>query len=108
MNLDNVRVYKGYSTDQTILDQLKEKKFEIIYVDGDHTFEGAMHDFKAFGPLVISGGGLVADDAGCGLPGKSFWKGHEAVSKAAEILPSLGFRNIPNVGHNRIFEKAEK
>lgn len=108
LNFDNVKVYKGYSTDQTILDQLKEKKFEIIYVDGDHTFEGAMHDFKTFAPLVSIGGWLIADDAGCGLPGKSFWKGHEAVSKAAEILPSLGFRNILNVGHNRIFEKAEK
>jgi predicted O-methyltransferase YrrM len=108
LNFEIVRVYQGYSNDSKILKQIKEKKFEIIYVDGDHTFEGAMHDFKSFGPLVISGGWLVADDAGCGLPGKRFWKGHEAVSKAAEILPSLGFRNILNVGHNRIFEKAEK
>lgn len=107
LTFDDVRVYKGYSTDQTILDLLKEKKFEIIYVDGDHTFEGATHDFKTFAPMVPLGGWLVADDAGFGLPGTSFWKGHEAVSKAAEIIPTYGFRNILNVGHNRIFEKTE-
>jgi hypothetical protein len=56
--------------------------------------------------MVTKGGFLVADDAGCGLPGTSFWKGHEAVSRAAEILPSLGFVNILNVGHNRIYERV--
>lgn len=107
INFDDVKVYQGYSTDKKVLDQIKAKKFEIIYVDGDHTFEGAAHDFKTFAPMVSLGGWLVADDAGFGLPGTSFWKGHEAVSRAAEILPSLGFRNILNVGHNRIFEKTE-
>jgi hypothetical protein len=106
VDFDAVKIYQGYSTDQRILDLIADATFHIVYVDGDHTQKGALHDFKIFGSMVVSGGWLVADDAGCGLPGSAFWKGHEAVSRAAEILPTIGFRNIINVGHNRIYERV--
>ena len=49
---------------------------------------------------------LVADDAGCELPGTVFWKGHESVSRAARELPALGFTNVLNVGHNRVYQRT--
>lgn len=101
----SIRLLKGFSTDVSILETTANSKFEIVYVDGDHTFKGALHDFEVFGAKVVKGGWLVADDAGCSLPGTKFWKGHEAVSSAVEVLPRLGFKNILNVGHNRVFEK---
>ena len=106
VNFEDVCLYHGYSTDQRILERVANQSFHIIYVDGDHTFHGALHDFKVFGPKVVKGGWLVADDAGCSLPGSAFWKGHEAVSAAVKILPDTGFRNILNVGHNRIYERV--
>jgi hypothetical protein len=106
LDLSKVSLHRGYSTDPGIIADLGSRQFQLIYVDGDHSYEGALHDFKTFGPMITKGGFLVADDAGCALPGTSFWKGHEAVSRAAEILPSLGFVNILNVGHNRIYERA--
>ena len=106
VDYDAVQLYHGYSTEPRILDLIGNASFHVIYVDGDHTFKGALHDFKEFGSKVVAGGWLVADDAGCGLPGTAFWKGHEAVSRAAELLPTIGFRNILNVGHNRIYEHA--
>jgi hypothetical protein len=102
-----VTLYRGYSTDEWVLERVAAKTFEIVYVDGDHTYEGALHDFRTFGPKVKPGGWLVADDAGIGLPGTTFWKGHASVSRAAEILPTLGFRNVLNVGHNRVFERID-
>ena len=105
-DLSRVNLHRGYSTDPEIVADLKSKQFQVIYVDGDHSYKGALHDFKTFGPMVTKGGFLVADDAGCALPGTSFWKGHESVSQAAEILPSLGFVNILNVGHNRVYERV--
>lgn len=107
VNIGSVRLYHGLSTDQLILEKVGSATFHIVYVDGDHTFQGALHDFKTFGPKIVKGGWLVADDAACDLPGTAFWKGHEAVSEAAKILPSIGFRNILNVGHNRIYERVE-
>jgi Methyltransferase domain len=105
VNFNAVNLYQGYSTQQSIQNDLASSTFHVVYVDGDHTFDGATHDFKAFGPKVVMGGWLVADDAGCSLPGTVFWKGHEAVSRAAQIIPQLGFRNVINVGHNRVYER---
>lgn len=106
LKFDTVELFHGYSTDQRVLKNIAAATFHIIYVDGDHTFKGALHDFQTFGQKVTLGGWLVADDAGCFLPGSVFWKGHEAVSRAANILTEVGFRNIMNVGHNRIFERV--
>jgi predicted O-methyltransferase YrrM len=106
LEFDRVRLYRGFSTDPNILRMLEGEKFHLIYVDGDHTYEGALHDFTVFGPKVLPGGWLVADDAGHELPGSGYWKGHESVSRATRALPALGFKNVLNVGHNRIFERV--
>jgi hypothetical protein len=106
VDFDAVKVHHGYSTDGHILKSLSNTNFHVIYVDGDHTFKGALHDFTMFGPRVALGGWLIADDSGISLPGSVFWKGHPAVSRAVEVLPDLGFRNVLNVGHNRIFERV--
>jgi Methyltransferase domain len=106
LDVSLVNLHPGYSTDRNLLRCISDATFHIIYVDGDHTFEGALHDFTVFGPKVVKGGWLVADDAGCSLPGTAFWKGHEAVSRAANVLPELGFNNVLNVGHNRIYQRV--
>jgi hypothetical protein len=106
VNFDSVALHRGYSTDKAIIEKMTSETFHIVYVDGDHTFAGALHDFNSYGRKVVLGGFLIADDAGCSLPGTAFWKGHESVSLAAEALPGLGFRNVLNVGHNRIYERV--
>jgi hypothetical protein len=107
LNFEDVKIYQGYSTDASIIEETKNETYHLIYVDGDHSYAGALHDFKTYGPKVVLGGWLVADDAGCDLPGSSFWKGHDAVSRAVRELPAMGFKNILNVGHNRIYERIE-
>lgn len=106
LDFERVMLLRGFSTDDALLDRLRDAQFEIIYVDGDHTYEGALHDFRTFGPKVVPGGWLVADDAGCDLPGTLFWKGHESVSRAVRELPALGFTNVLNIGHNRVYQRT--
>lgn len=105
LDFDRVRLFRGFSTDPGLLARLRDETFHLIYVDGSHTFEGATHDFETFGPKVVRGGWIVADDAGADLPGTAFWKGHPSVSRAKQVLPSLGFRNVLNIGHNCVFER---
>ncbi len=103
LDFDKLNLLKGFSNDPKILDKLSDKKYDIIYIDGDHSYEGVIADLKNYVPKLKPDGFLVMDDASFFLPGTLFWKGHEEVSKAAEIIPELGMKNILNIGHNRVF-----
>ena len=81
-------------------------RFHVIYVDGSHTYQAVCADLANYAPKVAPGGWLVMDDASYDLPGTAFWKGYESVARACQRLPGLGFRNVLNVGHNRLFEKG--
>jgi hypothetical protein len=101
-----VRLLRGYSNSPEVVSALQSERFHLIYVAGDHTYEGAASDIRIYAPKVLPGGWLVMDDAAFDLPGTSFWKGYETVARACELLPGLGFTNVLNVGHNRVFEKT--
>lgn len=105
LDFSQVQLHRGYSTDPAMLARLRDETYHLAYVDGDHTLAGARHDFTIFGPKIVPGGWLIADDAGCDLPGSAFWKGHAAVSEAVRDLPALGFSNVLNVGHNRVYQR---
>jgi hypothetical protein len=105
LSFDAVRLHRGYSTDPALLARLSAARYELIYVDGDHREAGARHDFATFGAKVVPGGWLVADDAGHDLPGETFWKGYPEVTTALSELAPLGFVNVLNVGHNRVFQR---
>lgn len=106
LDFSEVRLVRGYSNATAVLDALKSDRFHLIYVDGDHTYEGAASDIRLYAPKVVAGGWLVMDDAAFDLPGTAFWKGYKSVARACELLPALGFTNVLNVGHNRVFEKT--
>lgn len=101
-----VRLIKGYSNDPAVLEQARDEPYDLAYIDGDHSYEVACSDIHAYAPLVKVGGYLVMDDAAWFLPGETFWKGFESVSRACEELPPLGFENVLNVGHNRVYRRV--
>jgi hypothetical protein len=45
-----------------ILPLLREKSFDLIYVDGDHSYEAVRHDIENSLPLLKPGGILCGDD----------------------------------------------
>lgn len=106
LNFGAVRAIRGLSNDPAVSAQVKGMRLALLYIDGDHSLEVARSDIATYAPLVEAGGYLVLDDAGCFLPGETFWKGIESVSQAAEEIPALGFKNIINIGHNRIYRKT--
>lgn len=105
LSFDAVRLYQGYSTDPKVLSAIKDQSFNLIYIDGDHSYEGVIHDLKNYSGLLEKNGYLVMDDASCEIEGSKFWKGHKEVSRACAIIEDLGFRNILNVGHNRVYQR---
>jgi hypothetical protein len=99
------RMIRGYSTDPQIIRSLVDESFDVLYIDGDHSYEGVVSDIRHYGPLVRESGFLVVDDAGLGLPGNFPYKGREGPSRACAMLPALGFTNVLNVGHDRIYRR---
>lgn len=50
--------------------------YDILYIDGDHTFNSAYGDYVRFWPLVREGGVIVFDDIKLGMAGdemRVFW-----------------------------------
>ncbi|MBR8835809.1 MAG: class I SAM-dependent methyltransferase [Stigonema ocellatum SAG 48.90 = DSM 106950] len=105
LNLSDIRIIKGYSNSLPVINSIKNEKFCLIYIDGDHSYKGVVEDLKNYSNLLENNGLLVMDDASYYLPGRTFWKGHKTVSRACEIIPKLGLINILNIGHNRIYKK---
>jgi len=41
---------------------LKDKLIDVLYIDGDHSYEGVKKDFEMYGPLVKKGGIIAFHD----------------------------------------------
>lgn len=61
---DRYSIHKGFSTDKEVLQFFKEKKefFDIIFIDGDHSYNGVLNDFNNFKHCLKKGGFLIFDD----------------------------------------------
>jgi len=106
LNLSDIDFVQGYSTDPEVVEKFRTQTFPLIYIDGDHTYEAVEFDIANYAPRVAINGFLVMDDAAYYRPGSVFWKGHETVSRACELnLPQMGFINVFNVGHNRVYRR---
>lgn len=106
-NLSQPRILKGLSTD----DGIKEKvgMYDVIYIDGGHTYPIARHDVYYFSSHVKIGGYLVIDDCAnkYKLPDGMF-KGIEPVSRAVdELLPNGYYKEVLSVVHNRVFKRIK-
>lgn len=105
LDFSSVTLFRGMSTDAEIYKRVDGRRFTAIYIDGDHSLEVVRQDLVTYSPLIEKGGLLIMDDASCDLPGEGYFKGYSAVSTAARIVPSLGFENVLNIGHNRIYRR---
>lgn len=107
-NLPQPNIVKGLSTDQAVKDQLET--YDIVYIDGGHSYEVARHDVAYYMNLVNPAGYLVVDDCAhkYKLP-EGYFPGIESVSRAVdELLPNEEFTELFNVMHNRVFKRWPK
>jgi len=59
--------------------------YDCLYIDGDHSFEGALFDLTTYAPMIKSGGFLVVDDAACSTRQPfGYFQGIEPVCKALD------------------------
>lgn len=109
-NLPQPCILKGRSDDPKIITGASSFLYEVIYIDGDHSYEGALHDLNTYSPLVKVGGFLVIDDAACRTKQPwGYFQGIQSVCDAlaewekSEIAKSFEFEF--NVVHLMVYKR---
>lgn len=53
---------KDVVTKKNVVEALGGRKLDLLFIDGDHSYEGVKSDFEKYAPLVASGGMIVFHD----------------------------------------------
>jgi len=106
--LKQPNLIKGLSTDEEVIKKAAGE-YDMIYIDGGHSYEVAHSDVYKFSSFVKVGGYLVIDDCAnkYHLPAGMF-PGIETVSRAVdEQLPNEYYKEIASVVHIRVFQRIK-
>jgi len=98
----------SYSTDAKARDAIQSREWDIAYIDGNHDYDVARADWDLCSNNVIPGGLIVLDDSGIGSayrPPIFATMGHPGPSRVAAEISRGAFKEILQVGHNRVFQK---
>ena len=101
-------LHKGFSTDEAMIKVIQSKQWDLIYIDGNHDYEVAKHDFEVCSAKIRKGGLIVLDDASLYTvykPPLYSTAGHPGPSNVASEIDFNSFEEILSVGHNRVFKK---
>ena len=62
---DDVKILEGFSTDDAIMQAARDEgPYDVIVIDGDHSYDGVKADFERYAEMVAPGGVLIVDDYG--------------------------------------------
>jgi hypothetical protein len=106
---ERVTLHKGFSV-QCLADLQKEKKlFDLIFIDGNHTYKATKEDFEASLPLLKKNGYVAFHNCSPGaseedkyyikLDGGPWMLTHE-------LLSNTDFKLVSNIDRIRIFQKT--
>lgn len=62
VNDGDYEIWQGYSTDKAIFENIMDKKISVLFIDGDHTYEGIKFDLLEYSKYVIDGGYIIIDN----------------------------------------------
>lgn len=102
-------LYHGSSIDEKIIDDAKmTAPYEVVYIDGGHSYPVVYVDIREYSEMVKPGGYLVVDDCSNNL---NMWPGCFAgiadVSRAVDeyMNNNTSFEHIGAVMHNRVWRR---
>ena len=100
---------KALSTDPEALAAIRSRHWDMIYIDGNHDYDVVVKDWEACSYAVRPGGIIVLDDSGLNTayhPPAFSTGGHPGPSRLASEIDPKRFKEILQVGHNRVFQKV--
>jgi len=69
------KMYVGNSHNEAIFEKVKDIEFDLMFIDGDHSYDGVKKDFEMYVPLLKDNGLVLMHDTVNNREGvKDFWK----------------------------------
>ncbi len=102
---------KAFSTDETAKKLIAARSWSFAYIDGNHDYEIARQDWDLCAANLQPNGIIVLDDSGLTSkyrPSIFATAGHPGPSRLAQEVDKKCFREILQVGHNRVFQKISE
>ena len=59
---NNFRYIKGNSKEKSTYSRVSDKLYDIIFIDGDHSYSGVISDFEMYSTLIKENGYIIFDD----------------------------------------------
>lgn len=90
------------STKRELWEAINKEKIDLLFIDGDHTYNGVKQDWELYSPLVRTGGMIVFHDI-CFHPTmpdvqvNEFWGGLKVGKNSVEFIDSSD-RNWGGIG----------
>jgi hypothetical protein len=75
--------------------QFEDNSLDLVYIDGDHTYQGVVRDLAAWFPKVRKGGMICGDDIGWPGVKRAVDEFFLKLGKDYQIISKDGFENMP-------------
>jgi hypothetical protein len=103
-------IIEGYSDNVNTIEIVKSiGEFDLIYVDGGHSYETALSDLTNYSQMIKQGGYLVIDDCNCdmNLPPTGYFTGIAEVTNAKKdwLATNPLFQFVCSVVHISVFKR---
>jgi Methyltransferase domain len=87
----------------------REQRRDMIYIDGNHDYEVVIKDWELCSSHTKKGGIIVLDDSALTTsfnpPPYAGTRGHPGPSRLAQEIDRSTFKELLQVGHNRVFQR---
>jgi predicted O-methyltransferase YrrM len=68
-----IRLIQGDSHSKETLKKVSDRKYDLLFIDGDHSYESVKKDFEMYSPLVREGGMVAFHDIFSKKGVNTFW-----------------------------------
>lgn len=106
--LPHPKLQRASSTDPEALVLIASRAWDMIYIDGNHDYRVVVKDWEACSKSIKPGGIIVLDDSGLTTAYRApvfAMAGIEGPSRVAKEVDRSRFREVLQVGHNRVFQR---
>jgi predicted O-methyltransferase YrrM len=102
--LSEPKLFKASSIEKKAREFIKSRKWDLIYIDGNHDLPFVLSDYMNCAEALTDGGLLVIDDSSLNrnFSRQGSFKGHVAPSEIVDKIAVHEFDLILTVGHNNV------